>query len=141
MTLYLLFCSTGVPWDCGAYHTNNFPKDKSHMLCIWPDRLYELNTRNIFSFGVIVIYVLDSANDYLFYLLSELFVNNLVLAILFTMLQILYCNLFNGKLCACQAFYLRYYQHWFAWPVGYDKCKQLRFDTEYKCGNIGSLIV
>jgi hypothetical protein len=51
-----------------------------------------------------VTYVLDSANDYLFYVLDELFGSNPVLAILFTMLQILYCNLFNGKLCACQAF-------------------------------------
>ena len=92
LTLYLLFCLTGVPWDCGAYYTNNFPKDKSNMLCIWPDRLYKLNTRSLFSFGVIVTYVLDSTNDYLFYLLGELFGNNLVLAILFTMLQILYCN-------------------------------------------------
>jgi len=107
LTLYLLFCLTGVPWDCGAYYTNNFPKDKSNMLCIWPDRLYKLNTRSLFSFGVIVTYVLDSANDYLFYLLGELFGNNLVLAILFTMLQILYCNLFNGKLCVCQVFYCR----------------------------------
>jgi hypothetical protein len=71
------------------------------MLCIWPDRLYKLNTRSLFSFGVILTCVLDSANDYLFYLLGELFGNILVLAILFTMLQILCCNLFNGKLCAC----------------------------------------
>jgi hypothetical protein len=77
------------------------------MLCIWPNRLYKLNTRSLFYFWCNCDLCPGSANDYLFYLLGELFGNKLVLVILFTMLQILHCNLFNGKLCACQAFYSR----------------------------------
>ena len=50
-------------------------------------------------------YVLDPINDYSCYLLGKLFGNILVLPVLFTILQIPYCDLIICKLCDCQVFY------------------------------------